>query len=186
MEQSSDILLQVVYAQEVMDELKKPYSKEMDSLQPFDLRTPFQGSYANFNADWETEFISEEGQGYKRVVESLKKEKSEQDKRIEEEMYIQSHVQYEREQQSEQIKEITQTLLEAMNASTENNYQVCSPPPVNNYVPHYTKPWTKSDLAKVGAYSTKPSEAQKVYTQVAAKQDRAWAASINNQIKWKK
>lgn len=160
------------------EELNQPYNKEFDSIEGFDSLNIFKQRYANFNCDWKTELISEEGQGYFRVVEGLKRETADRNKRIQEEIRIQAEVQYEKERQAEQIKEITQVLLESMNNQTDMSYQPCSQPPVNNYVPHYTKPWTKSELAKVGAYSTKPSEAQKVYAQAAAKQDRAWAASL--------
>jgi hypothetical protein len=186
MEPSKDIVPQGAYPQSTLDEFKTPYSKEFDSVRGYNPIGAFNQPYANFNTDWETEFISEEGQAYMRVVEGLKQEKAERNKRIQEEIRIQEELQYERERQSEQIKEITHVLLEAMNNQTDMSYQSCSPPPVNNYVPHYTKPWTKSELAKVGAYSTKPSEAQTVYAQAATKQDRAWAASMKNQIKWKK
>jgi hypothetical protein len=56
----------------------------------------------------------------------------------------------------------------------------------STWKPHYTKPWTNSDLAKVGAYSTAKSTSQKVYESCYRKQDAAWAASIKSQGKWKK
>jgi hypothetical protein len=75
MEPSNDIIPQGTYPQSTLDEFKTPYNKEFDSIKGYDPISAFKQSYANFNTDWETEFISEEGQGYMRVVERLKKEK---------------------------------------------------------------------------------------------------------------
>ena len=57
------------------EELNQPYNKEFDSIEGFDSLNIFKQRYANFNCDWKTEFISEEGQGYIRVFETLKREK---------------------------------------------------------------------------------------------------------------
>jgi hypothetical protein len=82
MEPSKDIVPQGAYPQSTLDEFKTPYSKEFDSVRGYNPIGVFNQPYANFNADWETEFISEEGQGYMRVVETLKKEKKEKDQRL--------------------------------------------------------------------------------------------------------
>lgn len=75
MNHSRDIVPQGAYPQAALYELKAPYSKEFDVIKGYNPISAFKQTYANFNSDWETEFISEEGQGYIRVVENLKKEK---------------------------------------------------------------------------------------------------------------
>jgi hypothetical protein len=55
-----------------MNELNQPYNKEYDSIQPYNA---YGFTYAQFMCDWETEFVQEEGQQYKRFMEKCAQEK---------------------------------------------------------------------------------------------------------------
>ncbi len=108
----------------------------------------------------------------------------EQEHKYEEQEYHYEEQEYEYEEQdsstdynnNEFVNNTYNTINEVNTKASKNS----------TWKPQYTKPWTNSDLAKVGAYSTKQSSADKVYQQCYAKQDRAWKASIKAQRKWKK
>ena len=60
------------YTFDTMNELNQPYNKEYDSIQPYNA---YGFTYAQFMCDWETEFVQEEGQQYKRFMEKCAQEK---------------------------------------------------------------------------------------------------------------
>jgi uncharacterized protein (DUF2235 family) len=54
------------YTSDTLKELNQPYNKDYDSIQPYNA---YDRTYAQFACDWETEFVQEEGQHYKRFME---------------------------------------------------------------------------------------------------------------------
>jgi hypothetical protein len=199
MESNRDILSTSAYPKEAVDELQKPYMEAYNALAFYNLYPKTTLDHAEVNCDWEQEYmITEEGKN-KDLRNNLVNQHLQNAKREisrEQEQIMREDI--ENQEKAMERELVLNTLLQLANEQESNNsvYEDTysyNPPtnqqeykPKSTYVPHYTKPWTNSDLAKVGAYSTKQSTADKVYQQCYAKQDRAWQASIKSQIKWKK
>ena len=192
-----------LYPKEVMDELMKPYMDAYNHLAFLDLSENIANNEANFTTNWEEEYlITKEAKDpilryelvnrkYEETPEARKiREEDRQNRRkwLDQEASKNSLVQS--AIQENYVESTTLGMLEGllslMSTTDSSDTTTYSKPHTNTYVPHYTKPWTTAELAKVGAYSTKPSAAQKVYQDCYAKQDRAWHASIKSQSKWKK
>lgn len=183
-----------------MNELRQPYMEAYNQLAFYDLSDNLANDAVDFDGDWEDKFlITVEARDrnlrnelvnrkYEETAEarSIRMEDREnQRKWLEREAYTNSLIESALMEASQSIYKETESYKEPY-AEPTYNYQEPKHKPNPNYKPHYTKPWTTSELAAVGAYSTKPSTSQKVYQECYAKQDRAWHASIKSQIKWKK
>ena len=187
-------------SEEAMDELRQPYMESYNQLAFYDLSENPMSEKADFNADWEDNYlitVEARDRTLRNELVNRRYEETAEARRIRMEDRENRRAWLQREAYTNSL--IESALLNALQSSYEEpepytesyteppyNFQQPKHKPNPNYKPQYTKPWTSADLAAVGAYSSKPSTAQKVYQECYAKQDRAWHASIKSQIKWKK
>ncbi len=192
MESKADILEKSAYPKEAVDELQKPYMEAYNALAFYNIDPRITLDQAEVNCDWEENYlITNEAKNRisrENLVNQQKTISNEKEKIIREDIENQQRA-MEHELVLNTLLQLSEELHESVHEESYTTNQTITQEvykPKSTYIPQYTKPWTNSELAKVGAYSTKQSAADKVYQQCYAKQDRAWHASIKAQSKWKK
>ncbi len=192
MESNTDILSSSVYPKEVVDELQKPYMEAYNALAFYNLDPKITLDQADVNCDWEDNYLITNEAKNRISREILVKQQrtisKEQEEIMREDIENQQRA-MEHELVLNTLLQLSEELHESVYEESYTNNQTLTQEvykPKSTYIPQYAKPWTNSELAKVGAYSTRQSTADKVYQQCYAKQDRAWHASLKAQSKWKK